>query len=88
MEHYLCQRLKIWLTGKVLNALGRGLPVRGKKVETLSPDETRRLIRDVLIARTAKRANATLITKNVRDFEKIKRFCNVKLINAQDYFGL
>jgi predicted nucleic acid-binding protein len=60
-----------WFTGKVLNALGRGLPVRGKRAETLSPDEVRRLIRDVLIARTAKRANAALVTKTCATSRKL-----------------
>lgn len=76
-----------WFAGKVLNALGRGLPSRSKKAAPIDADQMRRLIRDVLIARSVKRVNATLITKNMKDFGQIKRFCNVKLISAQDYFG-
>ena len=77
-----------FLAGKVLNALLRGLKSknRGKWVK-LSPDDKQRIIRDVLIARTVKRENARLVTDNIKDFEMIQRFCRIKLISGDDYFG-
>lgn len=66
--------------GKVLNALYHGLRSRRSRENvTIPKDEQQRLIRDVLIARSAKRINAAVVTYNRRDFEKISRFCNVRL---------
>ena len=77
-----------FLAGKVLNFLLRGLKSSNKgKTPKLSPDEKQRIIRDVLIARTVRRENARLVTDNIKDFETIKRFCNVKIISGKDYFG-
>jgi predicted nucleic acid-binding protein len=77
-----------FLAGKILNSLLRGLKSKNKgKTPKLSPDDKQRIIRDVLIARTVKRENARLVTGNIKDFELIKRFCNIKLISGKDYFG-
>jgi predicted nucleic acid-binding protein len=66
--------------GKVLNSLYRGLRShRGGHAPAISKDEQHRLLRDVLIARSAKRINAPVVTYNRADFEKIRRFCNVRL---------
>jgi len=45
-------------------------------------------MRDTMIASTVKRANAVLVTDNIKDFERIRSFCDVKIINGSDYFGL
>lgn len=77
-----------YFAGKVLNSLLRGLKSKNKgKTPKLSPDDKTRIIRDVLIARTAKRENARLVTDNIKDFELIQRFCRIKLISGEDYFG-
>jgi len=77
-----------WLAGKVLNSLLRGLKSKaGRRASKISKAEQQRIIRDVLIARTAHRAGATVVTDNVADFEKIKRFCNVRLKSGGDYFN-
>jgi predicted nucleic acid-binding protein len=77
-----------WLAGKVLNSLLRGLK---SKREGLTPKlpaaEKQRIIRDVLIARTARRAGALLVTDNVRDFKMIARFCAVQLMPGEKYFS-
>jgi predicted nucleic acid-binding protein len=73
-----------WFAGKVLNSLFR-LPARRGQT-SIGPDEQRRLIRDTLIARTAKREGVTVITEDVEDFAKIQRFCAVKIIHPKDYF--
>lgn len=77
-----------WLAGKVLNSLLRGMRSRAaSRTPRISKGEQQRIVRDVLIARTAHRAGATLISDNLSDFEKIKRFCNVRLINGAAYFN-
>lgn len=43
--------------------------------------------RDVLIARTARRAGAAVVTDNVKDFHRINRFCRVKIISGDEYFS-
>ena len=74
--------------GRILNALLRGWKsARGGRTPKLHPAEKQRIIRDVLIARTVKRVNGLLITDNLKDFEQIKRFCNVRLISGKDYFS-
>ncbi len=68
--------------GKVLNALHRGLRShRGEHTSAIPQQEQQRLLRDVLIARSAKRINAGVVTYNRRDFEKIRRFCNVRVVD-------
>ncbi len=75
-------------TGKVLNSLLRGVPsVRGPRTHAIDKGEQQRLVRDVLIARSAKRVNAALVTYNAGDFEKIRRFCNVRLLAPADYLN-
>jgi predicted nucleic acid-binding protein len=73
-----------WFAGKVLNLLYRGRESR-RKGPTLSipKEEQQRLVRDVLIARSAKRVNASVATYNRADFKKISRFCNVRLSDPE-----
>jgi predicted nucleic acid-binding protein len=76
-----------WFVGKVLNSLQRGLRSRnGGKIPKSDALTIQRITRDVLIARTSKRAGATLITDNKKDFDSIKKFCNVKTIEGKDFF--
>ncbi|HEY0080909.1 MAG TPA: type II toxin-antitoxin system VapC family toxin [Pyrinomonadaceae bacterium] len=78
-----------WLAGKVLNSLLRGLKSKARGLAPRMPKgEQHRIIRDVLIATTARRAGALVVTDNVRDFEKIKRFCNLRLKSGADFFNL
>lgn len=73
--------------GKILNALLRGKKSKSKgRTPKHHPDDKQRIIRDVLIARTAKRAGVTVVTDNLKDFEEIKRFCKVKVISGREYF--
>ena len=77
-----------WHVGLVLNALQRGR--RSKKtgkIPRMSIGERLRIINDVLIARTAKRASVTVVTDNLKDFEKIQNFCDVKVISGSNYFS-
>ncbi|CAA9333788.1 MAG: hypothetical protein AVDCRST_MAG68-2570 [uncultured Gemmatimonadetes bacterium] len=78
-----------WIAGKVLNSLLRGVRSHKRgRIAAISREEQQRLIRDVLIARTARRANATVVTENVADFEKIKNFCDVRIIRPTEYFDI
>lgn len=75
------------MAGRTLNAMLRGLRSKHDGRTPKLPDqEKQRIIRDVLIARTVKRAGALLVTDNRKDFERIKRFCNVRIESAQDFF--
>lgn len=76
-----------WYAGKVINALLRGLKSKARgKTPKLHPDEKSRIIRDVLIARTSRRASALLVTDNIQHFEMIKPFCNVRIISGKEFF--
>ena len=77
-----------WQAGLALNALQRGR--RSKKtgkIPKISVAERYRIINDVLIARTAKRAGVMVVTDNVNDFIKIRNFCDVKIISGSKYFS-
>lgn len=72
---------------KVLNALYHGLRShRQGHTPAIPRQEQQRLVRDVLIARSAKRANAAVVTYNRGDFEKIRRFCNVQIRRPEEFF--
>ena len=73
--------------GRVLNSLYRGQRShRRGHTAAIPKEEQQRLVRDVLIARSAKRANAAVVTYNRGDFEKIRRFCNVQIKDPEDFF--
>lgn len=76
-----------WLVGVVINSLQRGR--RSKKsglIPKMSAEGKYRITNDVLIARTARRAGVTVVTDNKKDFEKIKNFCNVRLMSGAEFF--
>jgi predicted nucleic acid-binding protein len=74
-------------TGRILNALLRGSSSRrpGRSVG-IAKGEQQRLVRDVLIARSARRVNAAVVTYNRGDFEKIRRFCGVRVVEPAEIF--
>jgi len=77
-----------FLAGKVLNSLLRGLKSkRSGKTPKLHPDDKQRIVRDVLIARTVRRVNGLLVTDNLADFKRIKKFCDVRLQSGKEFFG-
>jgi predicted nucleic acid-binding protein len=77
-----------WLmAGRVLNSLLRGLKSKlGGKTPKLRWEEKQRIIRDVLIVRSVKRAGAMLVTDNIDDFKKTGRFCNARVKSSKDFF--
>jgi predicted nucleic acid-binding protein len=77
-----------WIAGKVLNSLLRGLKSRAQgRTPKLHPDEISRIVRDVLIARTARNAGVLLVTNNIRHFHQIKPFCDLRIISGTEFFG-
>ncbi len=78
-----------WRAGKVLNSLLRGQRHNNKgKTPKISVDEKQKIIRDVLIACVSKRSNTAMVTDNVKDFEKIRGYCNVRIIPGSKHFSL
>ena len=76
-----------WHAGKILNAMHRGLKShRAGRTSAIPKEEQRRILRDVLIARTAKRANVAIVTEDVADFLRIQRYCDVRILRPGDYF--
>jgi predicted nucleic acid-binding protein len=76
-----------FIAGRILNSLLRGLKSsHGGKIPKLPYQQQYQIIRDVLIARTVKRAGAVLVTDNVDDFAKIQRFCNLRMITGREFF--
>lgn len=87
-DRLLVPTFEDWLlAGRVLNSLLRALKSkRDGKTPKLHPDDKQRIIRDVLIARTVRRINGLLVTDNITDFKRIKKFCDVRLISGKEYF--
>ncbi len=76
-----------WQAGVIFNSYLRKLKSRaGGKTPRLQQSEKQRIVRDALIAVTAKRAGALVVTDNLVDFEKLKPYCKVKVISGSDYF--
>ncbi len=76
-----------YLAGKVLNSLyrGSGASRRGSKVRIRKEDQ-QRIIRDVLIARSARRLKVKVITSNIRDFDMIRPYCSVSVEHPDDFY--
>ena len=58
----------------------------GGKSPPLKTGASQRMAHDVLIAVSARRYKATVVTANWSDFEAIRYYCNVKVFKASDYF--
>jgi predicted nucleic acid-binding protein len=77
-----------WQAGRVLNSLLRGLKAKGRgKTPRLPDSERARIISDVLIAVTARREHAVVVTDNLKDFKRIGYYCNVKTMSAAQFFN-
>jgi predicted nucleic acid-binding protein len=77
-----------WLTAsKVLFSLSqtRRRSSKGRALRQLS-GATQRMALDVLIAVSARRWSATVITENWADFKAIQRYCKFKLTKGSDFF--
>jgi predicted nucleic acid-binding protein len=75
-----------WFAGKILNSLYKISNLQRKASFAIPTIEQQRILRDVLIARTAKRAGVVVVTSNLKDFEKIQAYCAVKVQHPKDFF--
>lgn len=76
-----------WHVGLILNALQRAR--RSRKtglIPRIAISEKYRITNDVLLARTARRAGVAIVTDNLKDFERIRNFCNVGIIRSSEFF--
>ena len=56
------------------------------KLQRLPPGASQRLALDVLIAVSARRWKAQVVTENWADFKAIQRYCDTKVIKAANFF--
>jgi predicted nucleic acid-binding protein len=56
------------------------------KLKPLPVGASQRMALDVLIAVSARRRNAKVVTENWNDFKLIQRYCNAIVIKASDFF--
>ncbi len=77
-----------WLFGgKILFWLSQARRrFEGGRLRRLPPGASQRMAMDVLLATSARRREAAIVTYNWHDFKAIQRFCNVKIIKASDFF--
>ena len=57
------------------------------KLKPLPPGASQRLALDVLIAVSARRWEAQVVTENWKDFKAIQRYCNTTIVKAANFFG-
>lgn len=75
----LASKVLYWLMQKRKKAAGGKSP-------PLKPGASQRMALDALIAVSARRHKAVIVTVNYRDFAAIQYYCNVKAVKASDYF--
>jgi predicted nucleic acid-binding protein len=75
-----------WEAGKIMNRLAQLHFQQTGAYPKWATDRKYNLIRDVLIARSAKAHGATVISDNV-DFPEIQRVYKFKWIRASEFFG-
>ena len=75
------------LTSKILFLLTKSRQRLGYgKLKRLPPGASQRLALDVLIAVSARRWKAQVVTENWTDFKAIQRYCNTTIIKAAQFF--
>jgi predicted nucleic acid-binding protein len=77
-----------WLyASKILYWLShRRRRTEGGRLRALAPGISQRMALDALIAVSARRWEAAVVTENWDHFKAIQYFCSVKLIKASDFF--
>lgn len=75
----LASRVLFWLTHRRKKAAGGKLPPQ-------KPGASQQMMMDALIAVSARRVGAIVVTNDYDDFEAIQYDCKVKLIRGSDYF--
>jgi len=75
------------LTSKILFLLTNSRRRSGHgKLKRLPPGASQRLALDVLIAVSARRCKAQVVTENWADFKAIQRYCNTTIVKAAQFF--
>ena len=75
------------LAAKVLNLLSHARRRSQKgRLQKLQPGASQRLALDVLIAVSARRWKAQVVTENWADFKAIQRYCNTTNVKAATFF--
>jgi predicted nucleic acid-binding protein len=75
------------LAAKIMFLLAQTRRTQGKgKLKRLPPGASQRLALDVLIAVSARRWKAQVVTENWADFKAIQRYCNATIIRAAQFF--
>jgi predicted nucleic acid-binding protein len=75
------------LAAKIMFLLTQGRRREGRgKLKRLPPGASQRLALDVLIAVSARRWKAQVVTENWADFKAIQRYCNATIIKAAQFF--
>ena len=75
-----------FLASKILYLLTHGRRQKGK-LRRLPPGASQRLALDALIAVSARRWKAQVVTENWSDFKAIQRYCNATIVKAANFFG-
>jgi predicted nucleic acid-binding protein len=73
------------LASKILYLLTHGRRQKGR-LQRLPAGASQRLALDVLIAVSARRWKAHVVTENWTDFKAIQRYCNTTIIKASTFF--
>ncbi len=75
------------LASKVLYWLSQGRRRSGGgRLRRLDKGVSQRMALDALLAASARRCKAVVVTENWKDFKSIQRFCNVKIVKAAEFF--
>jgi predicted nucleic acid-binding protein len=75
------------LAAKIMFLLTQDRRREGRgKLKRLPPGASQRLALDVLIAVSARRWKAQVVTENWADFKAIQRYCNTTIIRAAQFF--
>jgi predicted nucleic acid-binding protein len=75
------------LAARIMFLLAQARRMHGRgKLKRLPPGASQRLALDVLIAVSARRWNAQVVTENWADFKAIQRYCNATIVKAAQFF--
>ncbi|HKG59467.1 MAG TPA: hypothetical protein VKB05_06765 [Pyrinomonadaceae bacterium] len=75
------------LAAKIMFLLTQDRRREGRgRLKRMPPGASQRLALDVLIAVSARRCRAQVVTENWADFKAIQRYCNTTIIRAAQFF--
>ena len=75
------------LAAKIMFLLTEDRRREGKgRLKRLPPGASQRLALDILIAVSARRWKAQVVTENWKDFKTIQGYCNATIIKAAQFF--